>query len=167
LLDVDTFDDIERTFGCTGACAAKRQLRAARLAKLVESEADVVPVFSDSTVLITGHGDARCWWRGTCGRHGVPVGIVLADGRAESYSASWKRPAQRFRSRPAMSDRDALRQLLAAIPAEHPCAVVHTAGVLDDGSSGRGRPSGSAGVRAEGGRSAASARARECRCMRS
>ncbi len=119
-------------------------LYAPRLARVAAS-AQELPVRSfdtDGTVLITGGtgGLGALLARHLVVEHGVlRLLLVSRSGEAATGAAALRAELQELgcevRIVPCdVSQAEPLRELLAAVPAEHPLsAVVHTAGVLDDG----------------------------------
>ncbi|MGW7008901.1 type I polyketide synthase, partial [Streptomyces sp. NPDC054933] len=118
-------------------------LRAPRLARAATGgDTDVRPYDPNGTVLITGA-------TGTLGglvarhlvtEHGVRNLLLVsrrgerADGAVELASDLGELGAEVTWAACDVADRESLADVLASIPAEHPLtAVVHTAGVLDDG----------------------------------
>ncbi|MER6832314.1 type I polyketide synthase [Streptosporangium sp. NPDC000563] len=113
-----------------------------RLERVTDPEAEAVPLNPEGTVLITG---------GTGGLGGLLARHVVTEHGARhliltSRRGAWAPGAAELRDELAglgarvdivagdVADRAFVERVLAAIPAEHPLtAVVHTAGIVDDG----------------------------------
>ncbi|WP_344153043.1 type I polyketide synthase, partial [Streptomyces polychromogenes] len=151
LADVDRPEDLEPLAAALGGDEPQLAVRdgAVRAARLTRAAApapqDAAPGFGGGTVLVTGG-------TGTLGAlvarhlvtaHGVERLLLTsrrgpaAEGAAELVAELSGLGAQVRVEACDVADRDAVRDLLESVPAAHPLtAVVHTAGVIDDGVVG-------------------------------
>ncbi len=146
---VDT-DDTPASAALIGTAAAGDEPQAAlrdgaiHLARLVRAPAPERPVTwnPDGSVLVTGATGTlgRAVARHLAKAHGIRHLILVgrrgaeAPGAAELLGELTELGASARFERCDVTDREAVAALIAGIPADHPLtAVVHTAGVLDDG----------------------------------
>ncbi|MEU3731093.1 SDR family NAD(P)-dependent oxidoreductase [Streptomyces sp. NPDC033538] len=126
-----------------------------RLARVTDRVADAAEAFSnEGTVLVSGAGSlGGLVARHLVTRHGVRH-LVLASRRGPDAEGATELVAELAEQGAAVevvacdvSDRTQVEALLGAVPDEHPLrAVVHTAGVFDDGLIGALTPERLAGV---------------------
>ncbi|WP_131733014.1 type I polyketide synthase [Actinomadura formosensis] len=153
LLDLDPLsgDGVGRVLGAVLAAGEPQvavrgtALSVPRLARAGDRTADGPAVFGPGgTVLVSGAGTlGGLVARHLVARHGVRRLVLAsrrgpdADGMADLVADLTGQGAEVSAVACDMSDRDRVAALLASVPAEHPLtAVVHTAGVLDDGVIG-------------------------------
>ncbi|MBB4919038.1 type I polyketide synthase [Streptosporangium saharense] len=117
-------------------------VRAARLARVRATEEGAPALDPDGTALVTGAtgGLGVLAARHLVAAHGVQHLLLVsrrgaeAEGAAELVAELREAGAEVTLAACDVADREALAVLLAEIPAEHPLtAVVHTAGIVDDG----------------------------------
>ncbi|MFC3587092.1 SDR family NAD(P)-dependent oxidoreductase, partial [Streptantibioticus rubrisoli] len=117
------------------------RIEAPRLARAVADSGEGLSFDVDGTVLITGASGelGGVFARHLVAEHGVRhLLLVSRRGAQTELTAELEELGANVTSAACdVADRDALAEVLAAIPAEHPLtAAVHAAGVLDDGVMG-------------------------------
>ncbi|WP_318842923.1 type I polyketide synthase [Myceligenerans pegani] len=118
------------------------ELLVPRLVRTVPADDPATPLWSDGTVLISGATGAlgQVLARHLVTEHGARRLLLLsrrgadAPGATELAAELAGLGAEAVFAACDLADRDALRDVLSTVPAEHPLrAVVHTAGIVEDG----------------------------------
>ncbi|MFF1628274.1 SDR family NAD(P)-dependent oxidoreductase, partial [Streptomyces sp. NPDC058272] len=147
LVDVEDLDDpaaVDQALACADSQIAVRDGKALtpRLARVAVPEATASPFTPDGTVLITGATGALggLLARHLVTTHGVRHLLLVsrrganADNAPQLTQELTRLGAQATFAACDVADRTALDNLLTTIPAHHPLtAVIHAAGILDDG----------------------------------